>query len=344
MANQNPYIVIEQKDENKRKGWVAGALAICFVALLAVGGTFAYLTWTTNQTPNRFTTDPTVTADLLEPAWTKAATSDDHKASDGTKIPAAADNMLPGSEVAKNPFVVNTSRNGSDIYAGMKLQFQKWVCTGEDGTTGSYVNMTSDEVDKLLACYGFMSSEGDKTSTAGINTLSNPLGTSWTQVTTAMEGASDYGASAEGKANSHGAMYFYNTAKITAETDTEAAAETEDEIPTNAKTSSLFTHVRFIDTATQEQCKALRDVLTCGKDGTGTNKATDPGWRVVISGAAIQATDTNVATDFIDSTGAANWKTLLDTTNSTSYTNSKGSGVRTDNTIPDTNLQATKES
>ena len=339
MANQNPYIVIEQKDESKRKGWVAGALAICFVALLAVGGTFAYLTWTTNQTPNRFTTDPTVTADLLEPAWTNAATSEDHKASDGTKIPAAADNMLPSSEVAKNPFVVNTSRNGSDIYAGMKLQFQKWVVDTEGGdASGKYVNMTSDEVDTLLACYAFSSSAGSKTKKAGMNTTDNSLGTNWTQINTTM--AADYGA-AEGKANSNGAMYFYNTEKIKAETDTEAAAETEDgdtwNIPDNAKTSSLFTHVRFIDTATQDQINALNKVLKSASSSTGTNYAKDPGWRVVISGAAIQATSNNNANDFVASSGAESWKTLLDanteTTDSTKTSKpTAATGVRSGKT------------
>ena len=68
---ENPYIVVEQKQEKKRRGALAILLAIAFCAILAIGSTFAYLTWTTNQTANRMTTNPKVTADLLEPAWTK---------------------------------------------------------------------------------------------------------------------------------------------------------------------------------------------------------------------------------------------------------------------------------
>jgi predicted ribosomally synthesized peptide with SipW-like signal peptide len=325
MANQNPYIVIEQKEESKKRTWVAVVLAVAFVAILGIGGTFAYLTWTTNQTPNRFTTDPTITADLLEPTWTKGAkasateagqaTPDETKvgkASDGEYIPIEADNMLPSSVVAKNPFVVNTSNNGADIYAGMKLQFQKWVVDKEGGT-GQYVNMNAQEVGYLLSCYGFLDDEGDENSKAGIASTDNPLGEGWTQINRDMAG--DYGAT-EGTANNDGAMYFYNTEVIKAETSGEAGDEntTSDywNIPSTKRTSSLFTHVRFINNAKQSDINRLNDVLKMGKGLSGKNYATDPGWRVVISGAAIQATDDATADEFVASTLQENWKTLLD--------------------------------
>lgn len=323
MANQNPYIVIEQKEESKKRTWVAVVLAVAFVAILGIGGTFAYLTWTTNQTPNRFTTDPTITADLLEPAWTNAAKDSDHgTASDGTDIPAKADNMLPSSVVAKNPFVVNTSNNGADIYAGMKLQFQKWVADDTDKAKGSYQNMTKDEVATLLTCYGFLQDEGTINSEAGINTLNNKLGSNWTQVTTAMSGASTYGADNEGEANSDGAMYFYNTEIIKAETSNEAEQEntTSDDwnIPTTKKTSSLFTHVRFINNATQANINELNKVLK-----TDAKSPSDPGWRVVISGAAIQATTGGKTADqFVAVDGTENWKTLLDANSRTTDSSS----------------------
>ena len=195
---ENPYIVIEQKDEKKHRGALAIILTIAFCAILAVGGTFAYLTWTTNKTPNRFTTDYNVTADLLEPAWTNAITTAGDTAayaSDNTLIPAAANDMVPGVEVAKNPFVVNTTKDGDETtsgvkaFGGIKLQFQKWVAntagsgTGSSHTeTGDWVNMTANEVDKLMAVYAFTTATGSSTTTAGINTTDNALGTNWVQI------------------------------------------------------------------------------------------------------------------------------------------------------------------
>ncbi len=325
-----PYIVIEQKEDKKRRGAIAIVLAIAIALILAVGGTYAYLTYTANQTPNRFTTDPNITADVLEPAWTNAAGASDHgTASDGTTaIPAAADNMLPGSVVGKNPFVVNTSKNGSDEYAGLKVQFQKW-----NGTT--YVDMTGNEVATLLSCYAFTTATTTKTTTAGFT----GLGSNWTQI---VDAAADgtYGVTTVGTANSTGAMYFYNTSKIEAETTDEAVAEntTGDtwNIPEAKKTTSLFTYVRFVDKATQDQINAMNKILN--PDGT----ITDPGWRVLVSGAAIQATADNTAAEFATDT-SANWKTLLDAKSTTDASSTSkptaASGVRTSKTIPEaTNL------
>ena len=433
---ENPYIVVEQKQEKKRRGALAILLAIAFCAILAIGSTFAYLTWTTNQTANRMTTNPNVTADLLEPAWTQAiTTSGDNAAygSDNVLIPKAANNMVPGSVVAKNPFVVNTTKvgdeatSGVDAYAGMKLQFQKWVSTTggagtgaahDEGATGYWVNMTSNEVDTLLAVYGFSqkgASATPSTTSAGINNFDsgtstgNPLGANWVQITDNKSygcGTKDgTNAISAGQANQTGAMYFYNTEALIAESQAQAEAEaantandsqvtydgtniiggtvantdksiisdtenwnnpytyksvttaipkdsTTDEgsgttKAANYRTSSLFNSIRYVDGATQAQINALNNVLTngAGTDTTNTsaadgkviynkveytknaNKTTDPGWRVVVSGAAIQAvksTDgnsyTKQASDFksSDTTDAsANWVALLDATGTT---------------------------
>ena len=309
MENHEPVIVIDQKESTKKRGTLAIILAIAFVAILGIGGTFAYLTWTTNQTPNRITTDPTVTADVVEPAWTNAIdATGTYKASDGTAVPKAADNMLPGSVVAKNPFVVNTSNNGSDEFCALKVQFQKWTAKAEGGTDGEYVNMTATEVATLLKSYAFLQSEGDATSTAGFTTL----GTNWTQITDKnyFDGTA---AGTAGTANASGAMYFYNSATVKAETEAVAKAEantgdnaTTWNIGSDYRTTPLFTHIRFIDTATQTNINELNKVLK------GSAKPADPGWRIVISGAAIQATTGKNASDFVDTTGTENWKTLLD--------------------------------
>jgi predicted ribosomally synthesized peptide with SipW-like signal peptide len=326
MANQNPYIVIEQKEESKKRTWVAVVLAVAFVAILGIGGTFAYLTWTTNQTPNRFTTDPTITADLLEPTWTKGAkasateagqaTPDETKvgkASDGEYIPIEADNMLPGVQVDKNPFIVNTSNNGAKVYAGMKLQFQKWVVdTQGDDANGKYVNMTDDEVSKLAAVYAFNSSESnDKDTAAGFS-----WATGWNEIDKAEN--TDYAQA--------GAKYFYYGSDYSDAIDALPANTTEVEddsvwgIDQEYRTAPLFTKVRMIDGATQANINDFNAVLKSGKDGTGSNFAVDPGWRVVISGAAIQATDGGLTPSEFVTDATANWKTLLDNVGTTTDT------------------------
>lgn len=353
----NPYIVIEQKDEKKKRGALAIILAIAFVAILAIGGTFAYLTYTANQTPNRFTTDPNITADVLEPMWTNAIdTTNTYKASDGTAVPEKADNMMPGDEVAKNPFVVNTSKNGSSEYAGLKLQFQKYVDTSNDSTeNGSYVNMTSSEVDALFAVYAFGGTEsaatGSETTTAGWTTPTN-----WNQILTDSDTGAGYidGSSTQvtaGKANSNGSMYFYYTTALTAETKTVAQAEADTgdnkdywNIASTYRTTPLFTYVRYVNGATQANINTLNKVLKGGKgksagDEGSVNYTTDPGWRVVISGAAIQATGDNTAADHAKTAAATErWTTLLDansTTDGTSTTSkpTTASGVRTDSAL-----------
>ncbi len=368
----NPYIVIEQKDEKKKRGALAIILAIAFVAILAIGGTFAYLTYTANQTPNRFTTDPNITADVLEPMWTNAidtSASNTYKASDGTAVPEKADNMMPGDEVAKNPFVVNTSKNGSDEYVALKLQFQKYVQPGENAsaTDDGYVNMTSEEVDKLFAVYAFGGTEsaatGTKDTNAGWTTPDE-----WTQIVYASDtaaGTTDGSAEAAkgvtaGKANSNGSMYFYYNSSIAAETTAQAQAEKASTTITSAdgdvtkaenywnidssvRTSPLFTFVRYANGATQDKINALNNVLKGGAgksagDTGSANYTTDPGWRVVISGAAIQATADNAAADHAKTGTTENWIDLLDANKTTdgSSTTSKPttvSGVRTDSGV-----------
>ncbi len=365
----NPYIVIEQKDEKKKRGALAIILAIAFVAILAIGGTFAYLTYTANQTPNRFTTDPNITADVLEPMWTNAidtTASNTYKASDGTAVPEKADNMMPGDEVAKNPFVVNTSKNGSDEYVALKLQFQKYVQPGESASTTAdgYVNMTSAEVDALFAVYAFGGTEsaatGSSTTNAGWTT---PDG--WTQIVYADDTAAgttdgtSTGVTA-GKANSEGSMYFYYDTKISAETTAQAQAEKASTTTTSAdgdvtkaenywnidssvRTSPLFTFVRYANGATQDKINALNNVLKGGKgksagDTGSANYTTDPGWRVVISGAAIQATADNTAASHATTNATEKYTTLLDANKTTdgSSTDSKptaASGVRTSSSL-----------
>ena len=333
MEDQTPVIVIEQQDEKRRRGGLVWLLALAFVAVLAVGGTFAYLTYTTNQASNRITTDPVITADLVEPAWSKAANEDNTgttkytDSSDGYYIPKAASNMIPSSVVAKDPKVVNTSTNYARVYAGIKAQFQVW-----NGT--AYTNMSAKQVADTLAIYGL--STASDTTTPGFT-----LGDNWTQIT-------DYGtetpasvedadkATAKFTVDANGAMYFYNSEALDAMT-TDAVVTGDDwgaaaasQVGVNNKsvsTSNLFSHIRFLDAATQGQIdqfnvSVLASKSQAKKDKTSTGTVDKPGWRILLTGGVIQCTVdgsgnvTNQAATYASNTATAGitWKSVLDGT------------------------------
>ena len=185
--NEDSVIVIDrQQSAQKGKGSLAVILAIAFVALLGIGSTFAYLSWTANQASNRASMGG-LTADLLEPSYTNAAVTDNggtiakngtvtktnlkptYVASDGKLIPKGAWNMTPSSEYSKNPFVVNTSSSDTVYgFAGLKVQFQKWERNAkgdaEDNTNdANWINMTATEVDDLLKVYSISSDPNSTT-------------------------------------------------------------------------------------------------------------------------------------------------------------------------------------
>lgn len=381
--NETPVVVVEQQEEKRRRSSMAIFLSVALVAVLGIGGTFAYLTYTTNQTPNRFTTDPNITADILEPTWTygseqsktnKADATKTAQSPDGVYIPVKAGNMLPSYEVDKNPFIVNTSKNGAEEWVAMKLQFQKWndgkVETEGQDYSGTWVNMNDKEVEALMACYGFLQADGSNASKAGLNNYDatnnatgNKLGTGWTQIVNKLyyDGTN---AGTAGKANTSGAMYFYYSTAVKAETKAEVAAEKKYDgttntdiynvIPSDKRTTALFTDIRFCETATQTQINTLMralkgTTLTGTTDGFNTSAGSSlhPAWRVVVSGAAVAKTDKSgeAAADFIvDPSNASatalatgvNYKDLCDQmaqtdSSATNYTTEKPttiSGIR----------------
>lgn len=296
MEDHIPTIVIERSGRRRgNKRILAGILGLAFIAALGVGGTLAYLTYTTNQEANRFTTSPNITADLLEPAWAAAVADPSAvEAPDKVKMPKDASNMLPGSVVTKDPFVVNTSVNGSKAWAGMKLQFEKW-----DSIGSAYVAMTDADVATLLKVYGF--------STGGTAAAGITPGTGWTAISDASY-------------NTAGAKYFYYGTALEAETADEFAAESASAayrgIPEAKRTAYLFDQVKFLESATQADIDALNAIL-------GT---TDPSWRVTVTGAVIGATAATgeAAADFVTDNGGASWKSVLDATAAAKA----GTGVR----------------
>lgn len=295
---QDPVIVVERTERKRSKGLMAGVLGAALVAALGVGGTLAYLTYTTNQEKNSFTSNPNITADLLEPEWTQAAADTDKKsAPDNSDIPLEADNMIPGSEVAKNPFVVNTSVNGAKAWAGIKLQFEKWNGSG-------YVAMTDDEMNKVLKVYSLYAT--GETADPGIVPA-----TGWT------ESAGDA---------ADGARYFYYATALEAETADEFTGENDTDayrnIPATKRTVALFDKVKFLETATQADIDALNEVLN-----PGGNTVDDPSWRVTVTGAVIGATGaaSETAATFVTETAGVSWKGVLDA----AAASAAGTGVRT---------------
>ncbi len=331
MENQTPTVVIEQQGEKRRRGGLVWLLALAFVAVLAIGGTFAYLTYTTNQAANRITTDPVLTADLLEPNWdaavkTASAVTDTDKqtkdASGNYFIPADASNMLPGSSVAKDPVIVNTSNGGAKMYAGMMLQFQKW-----DSATAGYVAMSAQEVADTLAIYSLSKTEND--TNAGV--VPN---TGWTQITDSNYGATATASVADatgakktftvGKDDdsaTKGCMFFYYSTALAAQSSkitTDTNIDTITGIDTGAKTSALFSYVNFMKGATQAQIDRFNKTVIKSKSAfpneTDFNATT--GWRVIVKGAGIQALDDASVTAASyavaeNANGAPSWLTLL---------------------------------
>lgn len=317
MNEENSVIVIDQQEQHKKKGALAVILAIAFVAILGIGGTFAYLSYSTNQAMNRFTTVPgDVKADVIEPAWQNKITSGgSYKSSDGKDIPQAATNMGAGSTVAKNPFIVNTTKvgdgtiKGTDEFVAMKLSFQKWV-QKEGSTTvgdGEWTDLTADEMATLLAVYNFKSTKNTSGNATNFNVHPD-----WTK----FENADADNADAPNVA------YFYYTKALTAmykPTDgestvvdeaTNATSDTWGYTPGSGPASAeLFNNVVYNKDATNNQVTALNTMLTDNY----------PGWRVVITGAAIQAAEgLQVSTltkefknllDATATTGASGWRT-----------------------------------
>ena len=312
---ENPYIVVEQKQEKKRRGALAILLAIAFCAILAIGSTFAYLTWTANQTPNRVTTGE-LTADLLEPAYTTQAVSDNtdadgnvnattgtlFKAGDGVAIPANAYSVVPGSQFQKNPFVVNTSKaTTAKGYAGIKLEFQKWVATDTSGNDkGKWTTMSQEEVNKIMKIYNIGKTQVSTTATSTATVESGGtlatagfhlLGDGWQQLeptmssddTPAVTGytgvlstAPTSDADTTNVITATPEMYFINTNALTsmgelkhnnasdvADFDNNAETTNWGYTLDNSKgaTTALFNYVTCIPSASQTDITAVNDIL-----------------------------------------------------------------------------------
>lgn len=133
-ASDAPVIVINQTQQ-KKHSMVSILVALAVVAALGVGGTFAYLTYTTNQATNQLTTSTGLQAQLVEANWD----------------PDSATAMVPGTTVAKDPVIKNTSDSELGEWAAIEVEFKKL------GSDGQYTTMTEDDLTALFKVYSIYS-------------------------------------------------------------------------------------------------------------------------------------------------------------------------------------------
>lgn len=87
----------------KRLATTVGAMAL--TAVLAVGGTLAYLSQVTETKKNMFTGSDNLKTTITETEW------------------KGGDDYTPGKAIAKNPVITNLADSSTSIYAGVKIQF-----------------------------------------------------------------------------------------------------------------------------------------------------------------------------------------------------------------------------
>lgn len=99
----------------KRIATTLGAMAL--TAVIAIGGTLAYLSSITETKTNTFTSSKDVTTELTETEWKEDSGKD----------------YTPGQVIAKNPVMINESSSATDIFVAVKLDY-----VGSDGSLMGY--------------------------------------------------------------------------------------------------------------------------------------------------------------------------------------------------------------
>lgn len=90
---------VEEEKKSKKKGFATLLVSGVLATTLCMGGVFAYLTATDSVT-NKFGFTDSHAIEVIEPNW-------DTTDADDNGIPDAADNVLPGQTIAKDPQVKN---------------------------------------------------------------------------------------------------------------------------------------------------------------------------------------------------------------------------------------------
>lgn len=171
-------VVINQTSKKQRHSMITWVMAVAMVAVLGVGGTFAYLTYATNQATNHLTTSTGLQAQLTETEWDKALKTNENY----------GQNMVPGTTVDKNPQITNTSTSDISEWAAVEVEFQK-----SDGN-GGYVTMSAADLEAFFKVYSIYS--GATAPTAAATDIA--VNSSWTAMTNTTQ---------DGKR-----FYYYNSA------------------------------------------------------------------------------------------------------------------------------------
>lgn len=105
-------------------------VALALVALLAIGGTLAYLTSVTGTKENTFTMGKNITGETNEPGWQEENAKD----------------FTPGKIIVKDPLIRNLSDPDSDpAYVAMTLTYQKRADEASE-----WEDVTYDELDQFI--------------------------------------------------------------------------------------------------------------------------------------------------------------------------------------------------
>lgn len=115
---------VEEEKKSKKKGFVTLLVSGVLAATLCMGGVFAYLTATDSVTNNFGFTD-SHSIEVLEPNW-------DTTDADDNGIPDAADNVLPGQTISKDPQVKNLKDFDAYMFVEVSVPTLSMQLEGDD--------------------------------------------------------------------------------------------------------------------------------------------------------------------------------------------------------------------
>lgn len=115
---------VEMEKKSKKKGFVTLLVSGVLAATLCMGGVFAYLTATDSVTNNFGFTD-SHSIEVLEPNW-------DTTDADDNGIPDAADNVLPGQTISKDPQVKNLKDFDAYMFIEVSVPTLSMQLEGDD--------------------------------------------------------------------------------------------------------------------------------------------------------------------------------------------------------------------
>lgn len=231
-------------------------LAICLIAVLSIGATWAYLNKVTNEETNVFTfLGEGLNAILTEPNW----------------VPSKALNLTPGAIVPKDPLVTNTGL--VDEYVGLKLTFQT------KNASDTVVSLSDIQYTTLMKC---IQVQYNSTPTATA-TWVNGYNPAWVIVKSAETGKPT-------------ATYYYDQAAPLAAAVDANTNGTIEAAEYGAKTAPIFDRIVFKDTMSNELYAWLAGKADYVDDnGTPGNPADDvtvpkliEGFKINVKGSAVQ--------------------------------------------------------